>query len=717
MRSSFSTDRKHPAIQVKLQLTSYPIKDEMTSYNRNTFNKISARDLTRNAQNLLWGSLAKTEKEPHAVRSCFFMNVIKPESGFGAIVVALFLGIAVLSSSSMAAFKDPDVQSALSAGDTAAALSTINTKLTTDQSSDDLYHALGAIQFQRQQFEAALPNLKRAVELRGKNWEAQSLLGRVYLQLGNIDAAEKLFFEQKGKTKDKKGLAELENGYGLTMMAKKNYSEADKAFRRAIANGGEKAEYRINLGDANFAQGIATLAMAEYEKALSVDKTGSSEVYFRWAESCIENKDYGCAIEKLKIVLDKDSTYAPAWKRAGEIYFKASVGARNSDDRSARSKDVIGAYNRYFKLTGAKADSLSVRPYFEMGMAYANIRAFDSAAFYLNTVLQIPYEPRDVYYTYGKALWGNREWDSAAVYFAKHLEWVTRQDDRYVSTINMPEFYQMYGDAYYFREPRDNAKAIELYNKALETQPDNKRVLERIAFAYHQSKDYAPAIAAYEKRIALGIDSASSSTLKNAGFCALAVATGGKEESEDSAPSDSTTEEKGGNGDAASGIDPSKNYRAVAIEYFKKYLEYTPKDSRVLLLVAQTYMSHMKDCGEATKWFDRLLAVDPSNCDALKSLGFAYTAGNGCPKNYGRSLDYLLKAVECQRKNSKGCDGKLLLAIAQAYHLRAADLSASDAAASKSDYKNAYDWYGKVLECEPKNSDAKKGQQDTRFEF
>ncbi len=717
MRSSFSTVQISPVGSGNTRVTIYQTKDEMRPFRQNSSGKMSARDLTGDVQNLLCGSLAKTEKEPHAVRSCFSMNVIRPKSRIGAIFIALILSVVAFSSNSMAAFKDPEVQSALQAGDTTKALATINAKLSSDQSSDDLYHALGAIQYQRQQFEVALPNLKRAVDLRAKNWEAQLLLGRLYLQLGNIDAAEKLFLEQKGKIKDKKGLAELENGYGLTMMAKKNYSEADKAFRRAISNGGEKAEYRINLGDANFAQGIPTLAMAEYEKALSVDKTGSREVYFRWAESCIENKDYGCAIEKLKIVLDKDSTYAPAWRRAGEIYFKASVGARNSDDRSARSKDVIGAYNRYFNLTGAKADSLTVRPYFELGMAYANIRAFDSAAFYLNTVLQIPYEPRDVYYTYGKALWGNREWDSSAVYFAKHLEWVARQDDRYISTINMPEFYQMYGDAYYFREPRDNAKAIELYKKALETQPDNKRVLERIAFAYHQNKDYAPAIAAYEKRIVLGIDSASSSTLKNAGFCALAVASGGKEESEEFAPSDSTTEEKGGNGDAASGIDPNKNYRMVAIEYFKKYLEYTPKDSRVLLLVAQTYMSQLKDCGEATKWFDRLLSVDPSNCDALKSLGFAYTAGNGCPKNYGRSLDYLLKAVECHRKNGKGCDGKLLLAIAQAYHLRAAELSASDPAASKSDYKNAYDWYGKVLECEPKNSDAKKGQQDTRFEF
>ena len=33
------------------------------------------------------------------------------------------------------------------------------------------------------------------------------------------------------------------------------------------------------------------------------------------------------------------------------------------------------------------------------------------------------------------------------------------------------------------------------------------------------------------------------------------------------------------------------------------------------------------------------------------------------------------------------------------------------------DFKNAYTWYGKVLKCNPANQEAKKGQDDTRFEF
>ena len=34
-----------------------------------------------------------------------------------------------------------------------------------------------------------------------------------------------------------------------------------------------------------------------------------------------------------------------------------------------------------------------------------------------------------------------------------------------------------------------------------------------------------------------------------------------------------------------------------------------------------------------------------------------------------------------------------------------------------SDFEQAHKWYGRVLKCEPGNTAAKKGQDDTQFEF
>jgi hypothetical protein len=54
--------------------------------------------------------------------------------------------------------------------------------------------------------------------------------------------------------------------------------------------------------------------------------------------------------------------------------------------------------------------------------------------------------------------------------------------------------------------------------------------------------------------------------------------------------------------------------------------------------------------------------------------------------------------------------------IAQCYHLQAADKIEAKQKASE-EFKNAYEWYGKVLECQPSNAKAKEGQDATKFEF
>ena len=58
----------------------------------------------------------------------------------------------------------------------------------------------------------------------------------------------------------------------------------------------------------------------------------------------------------------------------------------------------------------------------------------------------------------------------------------------------------------------------------------------------------------------------------------------------------------------------------------------------------------------------------------------------------------------------------ITLLIAKAYHLRAAE-KANNKKDANDDFKNAFNWYGKVLKYESSHAEAKKGQDDTRFEF
>ena len=628
-------------------------------------------------------------------------------------VTALGLLLLFLISPAQADIKESIIQ-ALNAGDTARAIQQLNEQIKVDANYHLNYYTMGRIHYVREEYRKARDQFILALEKKDKHWESLLYLGRTYLRLGDIDAAETAM--KRGRDKAKELKAEFEDGFGLVMLERKNLREADRAFRQALVLDSMNAEYHIHLGDANYHQGIFPLAISEYEKALTVD-TASLEVYYHWAEACLEMKDYTCALEKLKVVLTKDSTHAPAWNRAGGIYFRAAMSSQTRDERTNRFKETIGSYKRYFELAAVQPDSDHVRPYFEIAMAYINVNGFEDAADYFDKVLSIPYVPKDIYFYCGKALWGSKQYDKAGEMLEKHLEWAAEQGNDYRSTVNDGEVFMLLGDSYYYRKPKKFTHAVEYYRKALEVNPDHKRILYNVAVAYHSLKNYVQAIEFYQRRIDQGIDSSNAGMLKNAGYCAFNIASGQSAGADDDM--DDIDAELDGDmvADKTPAIDPTINYNEVAAKYFEEYLSYNPDDAaKVLEVLGSTYLYQMGDCTNGVKYYTRLLQEEPGNCNAQKSLGYAYFGGV-CTKNYSKALDFLVKAYNCKSNESGACaDVDLVLWIAQAYHLRAvARANANEATGD--DFKNAYDWYGKVLKCEPSNEDAKKGQADTRFEF
>lgn len=606
---------------------------------------------------------------------------------------------------------DPAVQEALDRGDTTQAIQLLNQRIQGDPSYHINYAKLGAIYYNQEQFDRAKEALKQALDKKKSDLEALYYLGLTEIKLENLDEAEKLMDQGRKKAKGKeKGM--FEDGYGLVMMAKKNYQEADKAFRQALIVDEENPLYHIHLGNANFRQGIPSLAVSEYEKALESD-TASTEVYYNWAEACLEMRDYTCALEKLRVVLQKDSTHASAWNRAGGIYFKAARSATSSEDRATMYKNTIGSYKKYLELSGAKPDSANVRPYFELAMSYLNLNGFEDAVKYFEEVLSIPYEPKDIYYNIGKAYFALKELEKGSEYLKKHLAMVEESGGE--TSVSPSEINQFIGDSYFYQKPPQYAEAVSYYLKVLEVDSTDKRLLQNIAIAYHTTNNYPEAMYYYQKRIALGVDSASSAIYKNAGLCALTLGS-------------SNGVDVSQQGDQSSGqlvstdpiqFDPNVNWYQVAADYFVNYLEYNPDDAKAVQLLGNTYLFQLNNCSQGITQYERLLQLDPTDCIAKRSLGFAYFGGQaGCPKNYSRALDYLTEAYQCISRTEGGCkDPDVILWIAQAYHLRGADRSKDDKAGSKADFKNAYEWYGKVLECQPGNQAAKKARSDIQYEF
>ncbi len=625
-------------------------------------------------------------------------------------VPALFLvvGFTVLLLVSPAESRDIklSITEALNRGDTATAINLLTKETVQDKAYHMNYYLLGMIHFEREQWPDAKVQFQVAQDKKSKHYESLYYLGLTQLKLGELDDA--LASMSKGRKKAKKMKAEFEDGYGQVLMVQGDYAAADAAFRQALIRDDNVAEYHIHLGDANFHQGIPSLAVMEYEKALAIDTAGK-EVYFHWAEACLEMKDYVCAMDKLKEVLRKDSTYAHAWLRAGGIYFKAARSSQSRSERTELFKDVVGSYRKYFELTDKTPDSSSVRPYFELGMAYLNINAFEEAAEFFAQVLAIPYEPGDIYFYYGKALWGSRDYVKSGEQLLAHIEWVKQQDEEtYIARIQDAELYQLLGDAFYYRKPNQFSTAVRHYAKSLEANPNQRRIVQNMAVAYHSMKSYQQALQYYDLRIEFGIDSASASLYKNAGYSALNIANHegeGDEELEDEEEAEEETVE----------VD-DRNYYEVACGYMLKYLEFKPDDAKILLMLGNTYLFQLADCTNGVKYFQQLLVVEPDNCDAKKSIGYAYFGGL-CTKNYSKALDNLSQAYSCVKTAGDACsDIDLVLWIAQCYHLRAADKQKATQDA-KPDFQKANEWYNKVLKCDAVNADAKEGIKATQFEF
>lgn len=602
------------------------------------------------------------------------------------------------------------IREVLDAGDTTQAIQLLQEDITIDKGYHYNYYTLGRIYYAREQYQKALEQFEIALEKKSKHYESLYYLGLTQIALGDMDAAMETMKKGQKKARDIKDL--FDNGYGLVLMQQEKYDDAVAAFMKAQVGHDDNPEYHINLGDAYFYQGVPSLAIMEYEKALELD-TASTEVYFHWAEACFQMKDYSCTISKLRTVLSKDSTHAPAWKRAGAIYFKAAMSSRSRQERSDRFRDAIGSYRKYIELSNIKPDSSTVRVYFELGMAFVNLYGFDDAKTQFENVLSIPMIPKDIYFYYGKSLWGVKDYEKAADILKKHLDWVAQQED-YATNIDEDEIYQLLGDCYYYRKPNDFYTAVYYYKKSLELNPDQKRITQNAAVALHSLKNYAEALTFYDKRIELGIDTTSFNIYKNAGYCALNIA---NRESGDTEVEDDIIESDEEEAEASLDlIDPNKNYYEVAVGYMLKYLEFSPQDDKVLLLAANTYLFNLADCENGVKYYEQLLAVDPNNCVAKRSLGYAYFGGI-CTKSYTKALRYLLEAEQCVAKGEGECsDVNLLLWIGQCYHLRAVEIK-NDPAAAKSDFKNAFDWYGKCLKCDPNQPDCKDGQNKVRFEF
>jgi tetratricopeptide (TPR) repeat protein len=568
----------------------------------------------------------------------------------------------------------PEILAALDRQDTTGVLNLLNEEIKLDPAYAPHYFIKGRIYFARQQLTEALAEFDLALKKKSKLYEALYYKGLTLLQQGNLDEAEKAFDKGLKKAKDEK--ASFHNGMGLLLLEKKEYSRADVEFRKAITIGPDRAEFHANLGDANYFVQFYPLAISEYNAVIEMD-TSFLDVYFRLARAYVAQGQYNDALDQLRVVLTRDSMYTFAWEEIGRLYTMAGLSANDRETKVQRFTEAIGSYHKFLELSN---DSSRGEVFFNIGRSYFNLGGFPQADSAFEHVVALGDVPKNIYLYLGRGYIAEQRFPEGIETLDKHLAWMKEQDPEWEPGPGEADIFRRIGDGYKANEDWPNA--AENYVRASELAPSDARLAVEAAVAYHQLKDHPQALHYYEKRIELGPD--SWNVYMNAAYCTLNM-----EDLEKSA------------------------------EYLLKVVELDSTKVKAYSLLSNTYLHQLQDCENGVKWTQKWLDKDSVNCEALKGLGFAYFGGI-CTTNYLKAIDYFKRALSCFK--AKGIDNcgntDIIVYIAQAYHLHAAELLENDKKEeSKPYFKNAFDWYNKCLKCDPGNADCKQGIRDTEFEF
>lgn len=585
------------------------------------------------------------------------------------------------------------------------------------------HFALGKFYFDQEMFSEAESCFRDALKANKNHELSNYYLGLTMIEDREFVEAEKLF--EKRLARGKSLLPEFNNGLGLIHLAQarilhdsaagrdaifEEASKADERFRAAIALNAENPRYHLNLAEANFLRGIFPPAKAEYEKALAISD-GSPEILINYAQACYKMKDYTCAMEQAGKVIALDSTNAQAWKMAGSIYFGSAVASRSSEEAVNHYKNSIAAYRKYRSLVSAEADSSNVQVFYHLATALQRLGGHTEAIENFKAVLAIPVIPRDIYLSLGKSYSSLKDWNSAIANFDSHKQWVSEQGASYKSSITEMEMNRRLGNAYYGL--KEYMSAITYLVRAFDADTTQTKLLVSISLSYHNLKDYADAFPYYQRLLSQELGEQMWSLYLNGAYCALALAGGGGDDDDDM---EEEMEEE-----SISESDPLENmaasdFQLVAVDWLLKTLEYKPNHAKATTLLATTYLYDLSDCVNGVAWYQKVHKQSPDDCESLRSLGYAYFGGV-CTKNFAKAISYLGQALDCY--GGDPCSStEISLWIAQAYHLQAvAKVEKKEKAASKVDFKKAHEWYGKVLECDPGNTDAKEGQGQVQFEF
>ena len=238
------------------------------------------------------------------------------------------------------------------------------------------------------------------------------------------------------------------------------------------------AEYYIELSDFYLRLGKSEVVNSLLQKGNKLIPD-NRDILYRLGNLYFYIQDYNKAVEYLNQAIEIDRFYAPAYFSKGLVYYeigKTDIAIKNFQTAVEREPDYYDAYIQLGLLYLEKSDSLAL-DYYEnaLRLSPASYEAlYGKAMFYQKTKML-----NDAIKTYRNIL-NNLDGDFPMVYFnLGYINMIYYEDYKTAisqfdsALIPEPKFIEaVYNKGFCYEQLNNQKKAIELYNQALEIQPD-----------------------------------------------------------------------------------------------------------------------------------------------------------------------------------------------------------------------------------------------------
>lgn len=281
------------------------------------------------------------------------------------------------------------------------ALENFDKSLEINPSFDNAKEGVGRVLVQNGKNIEAVKYYEEILEKDSNNYIIGLLLGKLFVELNNIDRAQECF-EQCIKTD-----ADMPDAYtelGKLFMSQKKYQDASKLYKKYISVKENDFNGHFNLAGCYYQIEEFKKAINEYQKSIMLNADSYNSL-FNMALIYEEIKENDKAIECYEGAIAIKPDFVDAYNNLGVLFSKQQ-----------RQFEALAAYSN-----GIKANPENFRLYYNMGVVLFDIRRYEDASDAFNRAIEINPEDNEVYYYLGASLTELKKYDEAIKAYSKAL--------------------------------------------------------------------------------------------------------------------------------------------------------------------------------------------------------------------------------------------------------------------------------------------------------